>query len=312
MTTYRIGRWAYIISIAFMGLIISLLNVTAAHAASITVLSLSPGSSVVVGQTVTFTASASSDLGTTPTFLVFDDRTDTSLTSSAINATSSAFSWTPTSRDLGRHTLSIEATDGKGMIAISTQVITVYATASAASNATSATPAATTAATSTPASSSFIPLGSPVASNSILTTQSTPVTTPTPATVSAVISASAGLSSLQNIATAALLRSYGVSETQINQVLALLAGSTVSAPVASSAASVSSGNYTFTSLLSEGSSGTEVSELQKRLVTLGFLSSAATGHFGPQTTAAVKAFQTAHGIAALGYVGPSTRSALNN
>jgi len=70
--------------------------------------------------------------------------------------------------------------------------------------------------------------------------------------------------------------------------------------------------YTFTRGLSFGARGQDVTELQKILITGGFLKIAApTGYFGPLTRAAVKAFQKAHGIAQTGTVGPKTRAALN-
>jgi peptidoglycan hydrolase-like protein with peptidoglycan-binding domain len=51
--------------------------------------------------------------------------------------------------------------------------------------------------------------------------------------------------------------------------------------------------------------------LQKKLKAAGFDPGAADGDFGPKTTAAVKAFQKARGLAADGVVGPKTWSALN-
>lgn len=297
MTSYKTARLVGIISVISFGFIISLFSAQTAHAYAVSIQSLSPGNTVVLGQTLTFTALASSDFGATPTYLIFDDKTGSSLTSSAINATSSAFSWTPITGDLGRHTLSVEAIDGKGAVAIFNLLITV-----ATSTDATTTTAPATVTTNNTAANSPIPLGSPVAST--VAAASSAVTQPT--------NTSGGLTSLQNVAIAALLRSYGVSEALINQTLALLSGSSATPSAASSGSvSSSSGTYTFTSLLKEGSSGTEVSELQKRLSTLGYFSGTASGYFGPQTTSAVKAFQTARGIAPLGYVGPSTRTALN-
>ncbi|MBU6321736.1 MAG: peptidoglycan-binding protein [Patescibacteria group bacterium] len=78
------------------------------------------------------------------------------------------------------------------------------------------------------------------------------------------------------------------------------------APALASAATVRS--------LSAGMSGADVTALQEVLITKGYLSTAATGYFGPATTAAVKKFQCANGIvcsgAAYGLVGPATRAAL--
>ncbi len=68
---------------------------------------------------------------------------------------------------------------------------------------------------------------------------------------------------------------------------------------------------TFTSLLKVGSSGSEVTALQKTLVAQGFLATTPNGNFGPATLAALKKFQTAHKISPLGYTGPSTRAVLN-
>lgn len=71
-------------------------------------------------------------------------------------------------------------------------------------------------------------------------------------------------------------------------------------------------SYNFSSDLSLGSRGNDVAELQKVLIGNGFLNIAApTGFYGPMTAAAVKLYQTAHGIRATGYVGPRTLAALN-
>jgi hypothetical protein len=69
--------------------------------------------------------------------------------------------------------------------------------------------------------------------------------------------------------------------------------------------------YNFTTFLGVGSTGAGVTALQKQLKTDGFFSGAATGTYGSQTEAAVKKFQSAHGLSPKGYVGPGTRTALN-
>lgn len=63
-------------------------------------------------------------------------------------------------------------------------------------------------------------------------------------------------------------------------------------------------------VLREGSRGTEVTRIQQRLIELGFLSTRATGVFGPATKNAVIRFQRANGLTADGVVGRSTTSAL--
>ncbi len=69
--------------------------------------------------------------------------------------------------------------------------------------------------------------------------------------------------------------------------------------------------YNFTEFLTIGSQDAQVTALQKRLTADGFYSGAITGYYGTLTQAAVEKFQAAHAIAVKGYVGPSTRAALN-
>lgn len=78
-----------------------------------------------------------------------------------------------------------------------------------------------------------------------------------------------------------------------------------------SGASAANTSYQFTTFLSVGSTGAAVTALQRRLVADGFYSGAITGTYGSLTEAAVKKYQTAHGLSAKGYVGPGTRTALN-
>lgn len=59
-------------------------------------------------------------------------------------------------------------------------------------------------------------------------------------------------------------------------------------------------------------SGDQVSELQRRLSTLGYYSGSASGVFDQQTQEAVMQFQQANGLSADGVVGPATEDALRN
>jgi cell wall-associated NlpC family hydrolase len=78
----------------------------------------------------------------------------------------------------------------------------------------------------------------------------------------------------------------------------------VAAALALTALAVPAGAGASSLNLSRGSSGTSVRQLQ---IELGVT---ADGAFGPQTEAAVRAFQRAHGLPVTGLVGPLTRAAL--
>lgn len=79
----------------------------------------------------------------------------------------------------------------------------------------------------------------------------------------------------------------------------------VFALVLAGGALVADAAYMHTVTLKQGSSGSQVVELQKALGGL-----TADGSFGPMTKAAVKAFQTSKGLTADGVVGPMTGAAL--
>lgn len=65
-------------------------------------------------------------------------------------------------------------------------------------------------------------------------------------------------------------------------------------------------------LLKKGSEGDAVTQLQKRLTELGYYTGPITGHFGDNTSKAVKSFQRANNLSADGVVGPKTRAVLNS
>lgn len=96
------------------------------------------------------------------------------------------------------------------------------------------------------------------------------------------------------------------------QIAALLAQITQLQAQISGGASTSS---TFSTDLTLGSTGADVTALQQWLVSKGFLSmpaGVAMGYFGPLTQAAVTAYQTSKGISpASGYFGPITRASVN-
>jgi peptidoglycan hydrolase-like protein with peptidoglycan-binding domain len=68
----------------------------------------------------------------------------------------------------------------------------------------------------------------------------------------------------------------------------------------------------FASDLRQGMRGDDITELQRRLISLGHLSVAPTGYFGTLTHNGVRAYQRSRGLPDTGYVGPLTRGALND
>lgn len=71
------------------------------------------------------------------------------------------------------------------------------------------------------------------------------------------------------------------------------------------------GKYQFTKNLGFGSVGSDVLQLQLRLVQSGFASYSPTGFFGMKTKESVRLYQRSKGIEQTGFVGSITRSSLN-
>ncbi len=126
----------------------------------------------------------------------------------------------------------------------------------------------------------------------------------------------------QSTSQAALLAAIQSMQSQLAQIvvqiqtmattLTQLAGSVQSGTGTGGTTAVTgTGAHTFTLFLSAGSQGAEVTALQNYLTQKGFYSGSITGFYGSLTEAAVGKYQTAHGIDPVGYVGPSTRAALN-
>ena len=228
-------------------------TITVGAAIGVTLQSIVPGSSVAVGQVLTFLALANGF--TNPTFSVSDSYSGSTVSNADINA-SGAFSWTPSAYEVGGHTLTIYANDAYGHSSNTTLTVNV--------------------------------------SSAVATTTTTTVHP-------------SGLSASQIQAIISLLQSFGADQSVINSVSAALSGTQTSG---TGTTSVGDG-YVFSNFLDVGFSGTDVAELQKRLTVLGYFSATPNGYFGSQTKTAVEAFQGAHRIAQVGYVGPATRAALN-
>ena len=78
------------------------------------------------------------------------------------------------------------------------------------------------------------------------------------------------------------------------------------AKAASAATSTPKGTATLAASLKNGSTGAEVTKLQKRLKELGYLSGSADGDFGDATEKAVRAFQARNGLTVDGKAGTAT------
>ncbi len=101
----------------------------------------------------------------------------------------------------------------------------------------------------------------------------------------------------------------GQLQAQLAALAAQLAAVTGTAGTGSSVPTI----MPFTRDLTVGSSGTDVMSLQQWLMARGFsIPAGPTTFFGPQTKAAVAAYQSSQGIAATGYFGPLTRASINS
>ena len=63
-------------------------------------------------------------------------------------------------------------------------------------------------------------------------------------------------------------------------------------------------------VLEVGSSGSDVTKIQKKLIQYGYMTGAADGRYGEKTRDAVRWFQRKNGLTADGRVGPATAAAL--
>ncbi len=140
------------------------------------------------------------------------------------------------------------------------------------------------------------------------TTQTLVVLGPGGTTPSPTVSASDSASSSSSTSATASSTALSALLDQVAKIQAQIA--TLSSQSAGASSAPSSG-YVFSESLRPGQTSDAVLQLQTVLVEQGFLAATPNGHFGPATLAAVKKFQTAHGVSPLGIVGPATRAALN-
>ena len=97
----------------------------------------------------------------------------------------------------------------------------------------------------------------------------------------------------------ALVAALGLTGANAQMVLALATPATTTTTTSGSC-------YQFTKTLAVGSTGADVTALQKALNM-----SSTTGYFGNMTKTAVMSYQTSNGLSAVGMVGPATRAKLN-
>lgn len=305
---------------------------------SLSVQLLSPGASVPVGTTTSFMVIPANFSPTS--FSVGDNFPGTSVSNANITS-SGNFLWIPTASDVGVHILTITGVVGAfGKSATMTQTITVLGpggalpppsaviapTSSTTSNTLLSSLQAQLAGLVAQISAQSSTAGSGTASSgfvfkvylrpgmqgddvtrlqTILAEQGFFSGTPSgyygPVTTDAVVKFQAKHG----------LQQLGVVGPATRAALNALQ----SAPKTPVIGTSSDGNrYVFKNFMGFGwdvSDGPDVMELQKRLITLGFFTGEATGYFGSATEAAVKKFQSANGLRAVGYVGADTRAALN-
>jgi peptidoglycan hydrolase-like protein with peptidoglycan-binding domain len=120
------------------------------------------------------------------------------------------------------------------------------------------------------------------------------------AAIALVAVAVVGVNTASAQTTAELMAAIAKLQAQI----ATLSGTPSTTPAPAAA-------VTFSTNLTVGSKGADVTALQNFLIGKGY-NTLATGYFGPMTKAALAAYQTAKGITpAVGYFGPLTRAAVN-
>jgi hypothetical protein len=292
---------------------------------SVSIQSLTPGTSVVVGNPVSFSVSASGF--TNPYYSAADSFPYSSLLYSAINSAGN-FSWTPIAQDIGNHTITLTIKDNFGDTATTSQQITVLSVPTIIIQ--SMIPGSSVGVGQTfsfvATSTGFIDPTYTVAESSTGLSSSTVAIDPSSGnatwvplyndiglhqiTVSATDSSGRTATKTFNITVTPQARGYVVSPvtTPVS-----VAPTVVSAPTSISATVTTGASpaYAFKHYLAVGSTGADVTALQETLTAQGVYTGPITGYFGQLTMHGVEKFQSSHGIESVGAVGPITRAALN-
>ena len=308
---------------------------------SLSISTITPGGNVKPGDAVTFYVSA---LNYLPSGFSIKDifAGQTSLSNSNINS-SGQFYWIPLPADIGIHPITITGTVGAYGASTST---TLSLTVLGPNGLPPATPASATATSTANSGSTLSELQAQLAKlQSAMSGQSSSAGTPAPASSGYQFtlnlhsgSHSADVTELQKIlvkkgfltakpngyfgaGTLVALKKFqaaegleqlGVVGPATRAVLNALSGEGTAPSISPVTTTAPTNGYVFEHFMGVGDDDSDVLELQKRLIALGFLSGLQTGYYGSSTETAVKKFQKAHGITATGYVASDTRVALNH
>jgi peptidoglycan hydrolase-like protein with peptidoglycan-binding domain len=304
------------------------ITVHSANSPSLSIEFLTPGSTIPAGQTVSFFP-LPINFSLPPTYTLTDSFSGSSITSSDISA-AGKFSWTPTSNDVGTHVITITAQNSEGNTATAQETLTV--TSSGTTTVSTPVPTITTTpiVTEPTGSSASMVLGTDVVvGNPVSLTVSAPnLAGPTytlndsfpGSTISNADILSTGqftwIPNASDVGTHSITvngsDSSGHTASLNFQVLVMTSATAAATPAVSTTDTTAlPSSFTFSGSLALGDQSSEVTDLQNYLTQQGLYSGPVTGYYGALTQTAVESFQKAHGISAIGTVGPLTIAALN-
>jgi peptidoglycan hydrolase-like protein with peptidoglycan-binding domain len=302
---------------------------------------VTPGTIVNAGETVSFTVGALNFLPTG--FSVTDSFSGSTVSNANIN-TSGNFVWTPSGSDVGTHVFTFLGKVGAfGDSATTSQKIVVVGMGASTTSLPVSTPN-----TSTSNTSSSTLLATLQAQLAALTAKigstagaTSPASNETPVTFTLYLkpgSEGSEVTALQKfliqkgylngeatgyygsktvdavvkLQAANGLTQLGVVGPATRALLNSLVGNTVQSAPSNVTISTGSSGFKFQHFMGFGDDDDpDVTELQKRLKSLGYLSVEPTGFYGNATVAAVKKFQSANSLPVTGYVNKETRTVLN-
>ncbi|MDD5318301.1 MAG: peptidoglycan-binding domain-containing protein [Candidatus Pacebacteria bacterium] len=259
---------------------------------ALSIQNLSPSTNIFPNNVLSFSVGAQGF--SNPSFLISDTFAGSSISSSNISSAGNV-AWTPKTSDVGVHNLSIRVSASNGRTDTLYQTITVNGISvqnTSGSNISAGVPVTLTI-TPYGLTSPTYTLGDSLRNNTLDNGNLNGSNfTWTPQT--------------QDIGTHNIsINAIDINNTTASTQLTL----TVTGNGAVSSAK--GDGFIFNKPLDLGSTGNDVTELQKRLTAEGLYSGPITSYYGSLTRAAVILYQSAHGINTLGNVGPATRTSLN-